>query len=196
MASLRKCSLVVGISFYLLSSPYIKHTYFQPAQNISLYYYSSSIQPFLTHTSAMLTTPLFILSTSFVPLTFASPTVPQRDVRCVHLPGAQPFSASTDDCTNLLRIMSREGSFHESTTYTAGHVIHRHHASCDFRLRKRSSPPGGSEELRLIEYFPAFQHISDQCLGTPTTWMVESRTWESIFMRVWVATVCLWGDEE
>ena len=63
--------------------------------------------------------------------------------------------------------MGRLPRFHESTTYFSGTVIHYGLRSCEFQLRGKRPASGDIERIRLIEYFPAFQQISDQCLETP-----------------------------
>ena len=109
---------------------------------------------------------LLVLSTSFAPFSLsASPAQPQYIVQCVHMLSAPPVSGT--DCTHLLRLLGRISRFHESTTYNPGHRIDMGLASCYFRLRAKVPKSGHSEEIRLIEYFPALQQISDECLETP-----------------------------
>ena len=62
--------------------------------------------------------------------------------------------------------MSQIPRFHIRAGYIAGDRIHYTLSSCVFQLRARAPDSGIRERIRLIEYFPALQRISDQCLET------------------------------
>ena len=127
--------------------------------------YYSSIQSSCRHTLVMLMTPLLVLLTSMITLPSTASPIGLRNVQCIHKPSAPP--ASIIDCTNLLRAMGRLPSFHERLTYATDEVLEAGLASCHFELRAIFPSSRQIENIRLIEYFPALQQISDQCLETP-----------------------------
>ena len=107
---------------------------------------------------------LIPLTSLALPLTASSPKH-KNTVQCVHVPNVPP--ASIVDCTNLLRVLGHEAPFHESVTYISGDVIDEGVGSCHFSLRGRYPTSGMSERIKMVEYFPALQRISLECLETP-----------------------------
>ena len=63
--------------------------------------------------------------------------------------------------------MGRVPHFNERTTFLADEVLQLDLASCYFELRAKVPSPTVFESIRMIDYFPALQQISNQCLETP-----------------------------
>ena len=63
--------------------------------------------------------------------------------------------------------MARIPRFHFTAAYYSGDIVDLGFASCNFKLKGKVPSSGARERIRLIEYFPAFQQISDQCMERP-----------------------------
>ena len=109
---------------------------------------------------------LIILFISLAPLTasLVGPMALQDTVDCYNVSGVLP--ASVIDCTNLLTYMDSLPRFHIKTIYTTGLPLNFNLASCEFQLRAKLPESGISERIRLVNYWPAFRQITDQCLDT------------------------------